>query len=306
MWRIVAAGAVVGGACADLPATKDCQSATDIIFQDELDFNDLQAPRPPLSPIAVGGSSAMIITCPNHGMSFVPVDFPFEARMNGRPGITLGGPRPYDNVVPLIGGADGSNQLEILYDGTVLASTTVTAETVTHAALVPLYVQIPTGQPLAISTQAIDDETIEVRLDGTDRRVIDDTVIVSVAGMQLPVAWQTVDMHGLPVGTWDASIQAGDQPAATFPLTVTNTADAITVLQAPAAVVGGDSYQISFAATFQGNFVVGLLWTYTVDGVTKTGDNTLTGQTNLHSSGTSIAITAAAGGQSISLTLPVQ
>jgi hypothetical protein len=100
-------------------------------------------------------------------------------------------------------------------------------------------------------------------------------------------------------------VTAGDKPAANLDVVVVDHADALAPIQpAPTTIAPNNTAQVCFAATSSGRFIVGLSWTFQVDGVAKAGSLNCVDVSTTKTSGT-VSVMASAGGQQASVSLAV-
>ena len=238
----------------------------------------------------------------------IALDLPYEAKTSGNLGVTVQGTR--GSVVTVQGATSGTNYLRIVDadDGTLFDRKLIGAGAVDKIELLPsTFEHVPFDADLAWAPGTFD---IGVALYGTvgsetDQRLVDDSMTLDLAGAQ-QTHWDTLHATGAQPGTTTLMVTAGDKPPAPIDIVVTDVADSVGPSDAPASLTTNMSAEVCFTATAGTRTIVGLPWTFTVDG--QPGSAGLSPNCadikTTKASGT-VSIEASAGGQSATLVLPV-
>lgn len=268
------------------------------------------------APTAIGGTQIVQLAyAPNGGDLLIALDLPYVTDDEGGSGIKVESTAAA--LVTVRGAGSRQNYLRILdphdlslYDRKQLAGAAVDA-----IALVATDGEtIPAGMPLAWATG---EQTVGIALTGAvqessgpiEERLVDTSMHVALAGASTTrPTWDTVRLSGTAAGSYPLAVTAGDRPASELAVVVVDRADAMTAI-APPTTVGATGTTACFAATRAGRFVVGLDWTFVVDGTTYTRGAADLGRnciavTTTKTTGT-VAVQASAGGQSATLSLAV-
>lgn len=297
-----------GGEC---PAGETCSPAT----PNGLDFvgnklaNEvlLSGPR----ATAVGGTQVVALQYNRGDGVYVALDVPFTADDDGGRGIKVDATT--GSQVTIRGVDSRSNYLRILdEDGLLMDRKELTGAALTTIELVPTdYESIPAGTPIAFAPGS---RKIGVALYGdvqrssgpVSERIIDTSMQVVIDGIRS--SWDTYQINP-SVGTHAISVTAGDKPAANIDLVVVDHADSVVAINPPPSMQPQGTVSVCFQASSGNRYIAGLNWTFNVDGVERTqGEGTLTrncvGVTTTKTSGT-VAVSATAGGQSSSVSIPI-
>ena len=265
-------------------------------------------------PTAVGGTQDIALEYqPAGSRDFVPLDLPYTADDDGGAGIAVdhqSGP-----TVTIRGVRSLSNYLRILdaSDGSLLDRKELTGSALDAITLVPVDPMVALQVPANMQPAwAPGDRTIGVALWGqvqtssgpVEERIVDQSMQLALTGADR-AAWDQLHLAAAVAGTYPITVTAGDHPATTIDLIVADHADSIAQVDVPASIPPGGSAEACFAAVVQGHAIVGLPWTYVVDGVTMTthGDPCFMVQTSKTSC--SVSVEVSAGGQTTTATLAV-
>lgn len=264
------------------------------------------------APTAIGGTQDIELEYDPGDGETIPLDLPYRADDDGGLGVRIDhttGP-----VVTVRGVESRSNYLRILDagDGTLFDRKELTGAAVDSIALVATdYEMIPDGAQLAWATG---DQHIGVALTGAvqestgpaEERIVDTSMQLALDGAEQS-AWDELHLPAAAAGTYSIAVTAGDRPTASVPLVVVDHADAVTALSPPSGIAPNGATMVCFQATAGGRYVVGLTWSYAIDGV-ATNARTLTPNcieaTTTKTSGT-VSVQASAGGQAATVTLAV-
>jgi len=263
---------------------------------------------------AIGGTQQVALQYDRGDGVLIALDLPYTADDDGGAGVKVSATS--GSQVTVLGAGSRSNYLRILdVDGLLMDRKELTGAALDTIELVSGdFESIPAGMQLAFNTGK---RTVGVALRGqvqhssgpVSERIVDTSMSLDLAGAT-KTAWDTLEVASATVGTTPLSVTAGDKPAATIDFVVVDHADAVTPTQpAPSTIPPSGSASVCFQATTSGRYIVGLTWTFTVDGVVKTqGDGTLTRNcvsvTTTKTTGT-VNIQASAGGQSTAMALTV-
>jgi hypothetical protein len=288
----------------ECPAGEACSPAT----PNGLDFvgnalaNEvlLSGPR----PTAIGGTQVVALQYNRGDGVYIALDLPFTADDDGARGIKVDSTS--GSQVTVRGVGDASNYLRILdEDGLLMDRKELEARELTSIEIVPTdYESIPVGTPIAFAPGPRKLGIALYNSGGT--RLIYTSMQVQIEGVR--ASWDTFNTN-TTLGTHTVSVTAGDKPAANIDLVVVDHADSVVAINPPPSMQPNGSTTVCFQASSGNRYIAGLSWSFNVDGVEKTqGDGTLTRNcvtaSTMKSSG-SVAISATAGGQSTSVSIPI-
>ena len=261
------------------------------------------------SPTAIGGTQKIALKYDPGNSGWRYLDLPYKAVTTGELGVQITDQTAA--IVTVTGAASGTNYLRIM-DGNdpslLFDRKLVGAGAIDEIDLVPTSLEVvPDGTPVAWAPGATE---IAVALYGTvgtstHERLVDESMALSLPGSH-QIAWDTLRIEDAVPGTSTLTVTAGDKPPASMDIVVTANADAVAPFDAPTGVAPNTPAEVCFTATTGTRTLLGLLWKFTVDGgpgefglspncvMVKTTKTTGT-----------VSITAAAGGQTATLELPV-
>lgn len=290
-----------GGEC---PAGETCSPAT----PNGLDFvgnalaNEvlLSGPR----PTAIGGTQVIALQYNRGDGVYIALDLPYTADDDGGAAVKVDSTS--GSQVTVRGVGSGKNYLRILdEDGLLMDRKELEARELTSIEIVPTdYESIPAGTPIAFAPGP---RKLGIALyTSSGMRLIDTSMQVQIDGVR--ASWDTFNTN-TQLGTRTVTVTAGDKPAADIDLVVVDTADSVVAINPPPSMQPNGSASVCFQASSGNRYIAGLSWAFNVDGVEKAqGDGTLTRNcvtvSTTKSSG-SVAITATAGGQSTSVSIPI-
>lgn len=255
---------------------------------------------------AIGGTQAVVLDVLQSDRGSHPMDLPYVADDDGAQGI--GVEHVAGNVVTVRGVGIGSNFLRVLdpdralYDRKRLAAAAIAAITLTPTSST---LTIPAGASLAWTTDQTAGAGIGVALSAaSSERLVDDSMQLELEGGER-IEWDQIRLPNAAVGTYSLAVTAGDLPRISLPIVYVDHADAVSPIQAPATVAPDTFFEVCFAPTAAGRFIVGLKWTFDVndDPAMVSESNCVRGMP-VHNA-TAVTIRASAGGQSTTLTIPV-
>lgn len=264
------------------------------------------------APTAVGGTQDVALQYDRGDGILIALDLPYEADDDGGIGVKVD--HTSGSVVTVRGAGSRTNYLRILDadDGTLFDRKELTGAEVDTIALVATdFEMIPDGADLVWATG---DQTIGVALWGqvqegsgpSSERLVDTSMVLDLAGADR-ASWDTLHLANAAAGTYSIGVTAGDKPTAPLDFEVVDQADAVQPIQPPQTIPANGTAQVCFEATNQGRYVVGLTWTYQVDGVTSTQSDLVRNCIDVVTNKTSgtIEVQASAGGQGATVTLAV-
>lgn len=312
---IVPAAACTGGERANsgqCPAGEVCSPKTPngLHFIGNQLADDLNLVGP--SPTAIGGTQDIALQYDRGDGILIALDLPFTADDMGGAGVKI--VSTSGSVVSVSGQGSFTNYLRILdaADGTLFDRKQLTGASLDTIELLPMNLErIPAHAQLAFATGDFD---IAIGLYGqvqesggpTPERIVDSTMSLDLPGAT-KTAWDTLHNAGATVGTRTLTVTAGDKPAAQLDVVVVSAADQVAPLDAPQSLMPNIASDVCFTATAAGRTVVGLPWTFTVDGVSEahaTFAPNCISVTTAKTSGT-VSVVGAAGGQMATLQLNV-
>jgi hypothetical protein len=263
------------------------------------------------SPTAIGGSQEVALQYDRGDGVLIALDLPFTADDDGGAGVHI--TATSGSTVTVTGMGSRSNYLRILdaNDGTLFDRKMLTGAALDTIELAPMnFERVPADAPLAWAAGNID---LAVTLWGqvqessgpTKERLVDSSMTLDLAGAQ-HTAWDSLHLASAAPGTQTLSVTAGDKPAANLDIVVVASADQIVPLDSPDHLQPNIGSDVCFSAESGTRVVVGLPWTFTVDGVAAQAGvvPNCVNVTTTKTSGT-VSIVGSAGGQMATLQLTV-
>ncbi|HUS27416.1 MAG TPA: hypothetical protein VMZ53_02875 [Kofleriaceae bacterium] len=298
-----------GETCSDL-TPKGLQFVGNSLVDDIL----LSGPR----ATAVGGTQVVALQYSRGDGVTVALDLPYTADDDGGNGVKVSAQS--GSQVTMLGAGSRSNYLRILdSDGLLMDRKELTGAALERIELTPTdFESIPNGSELAFAPGK---RKLGVALYGdvqhssgpVSERIVDTSMQLDLAGAQ-KTAWDTLEVANAQIGRSTLTVTAGDKPALNIDFVVVDHADAVAVTEpAPSTIMPSGSQTVCFKATMADvtgpRYIVGLTWTFNVDGQIKTqGDGVLTRNcisvTTTKTTG-SVSVQASAGGQSSTVSLAV-
>jgi len=317
---VTALGACTGGERASsgqCPTGEVCSPATPngLHFIGDIAADEVLGGLAAPAATAIGGTQEIALQYDRGDGVLIALDLPFTADDDGGLGVKTDS--THGSVVTLRGVASRTNYLRIVDPATaeLYDRKEMTGAALDSLALVATdFESVPTDAQLAFAAGNV---SVGVALFGkvqqgsapVTERIVDHSMVISGAG-GTQTKWDTLHVANAQVGTATLAVTAGDKPTANLDLVVVDHADAVQPqATTPANIPPSGSQQFCFEALAGTRFIVGLDWSYTVDGQTVA---TVAGQvlrncisvTTTKTTG-SVAIVARAGGQSASLTATV-
>ncbi len=297
----------------ECPAGETCSDTTPtgLLFVGNALIWDWAASGPRAT--AVGGTQVIALEYERGDGVNVALDIPYTADDDGGLGVNV--ESQSGSQVTVRGAGSRSNYLRILDgDGLLMDRYELTGAALTRMDLVAAdFETIPEGTPIAF---APGERRLGVALYGdvqhssgpVSERIVDTSMQLALAGAER-TAWDTLKIQAT-VGTYALDVTAGDKPMNTLDVVVVDHADTLAMLpEQPTTIMPNESKSVCFEAKTAGRHVIGLDWTFTIDGVVKVQDgdwvnrNCITVSTT-KTTGT-VAVEAAAGGQSAAMSLTV-
>ena len=247
---------------------------------------------------AIGGSQTVDLYA--KALISLPLSFGFGVDAGTSVAATVKGP----HQITLTGVQLGSNYVRITDpdDGTLFDRISVGAAAISRISVGGA--QEPTTEPsLAFTAQS----TLAIELfDKNDRHLIDEAAMISGATITRGNQWDIATFVGaISPGNQTLTVTAGDRPAATLEIRVVAGAEQIAAIAPPAQLFVNESVSVCFRATTGNARVVGLPWTFTLNGVAATDRLTRNcTSVGLAQAGTATVV-ATAGGVSTTLAIPV-
>jgi hypothetical protein len=303
--------ACMGGERADTgqcPAGETCSPATpnglEFVGTELADSSNLVGP----AATAIGGTQEVDLEYnPGTGI-FEQLDLPYQVDDDGGIGVRFD--HQNGSIVTVRGVGSRTNYLRItdtngeLYDRKELAGAKL--DTI---ALVPADGEtVPDGASLVFAAGHVD---VGVGLWGAvqesggpvEERIVDTSLIASLASATQP-SWDQLELANANAGTYSLAVTAGDVATTNLDVTVVDAPDAMISDDPPATILPSGNQLVCFDATNAGRYVVGLSWSYTVDGQAEPGAENCIEVTTAKTSG-SVTVVASAGGQTASAVLTV-
>jgi len=262
---------------------------------------------------AIGGTQTVALEYDRGDGVDVALDMPYIADDDGGLGVSVDGTS--GSQVTVRGMGSRSNYLRILdSDGLLMDRKQLTGAALTSMELVSVdFESIAADRLLAFN---VGERDLGVALYGdvqhssgpVAERLVDTSMHLTLAGATRR-SWDRLSIDFAP-GTYPLSVTAGDKPAATLDVVVVDHADSL-VLRAgePTTIVPNQSRSFCFEALAGARYIVGLTWTFNVDGEIEThGDPSLSRNcisfSTTKTTGT-ISVQASAGGQSATVAVAV-
>ena len=258
---------------------------------------------------AIGGTQHISLDV-DHGGVLVPLDRPFQADDDGALGVSV--VAQDSSSVTIRGEGSRTNYLRILdADGLLMDRKDLTGAALKSIGVLSLEPEVvPLGAEVAFAPGK---RSIGVALygdvqDGSSvvtERIVDSSATLSASG-GTQQAWDHLELANAQVGTTQLSVTAGDKPTAVLDVRIAAEAQHVVAQAADATIPAHGGTDLCFSATVDGRVLVGLAWTFTVDGAPVTGGairNCVYASTTA-ASGT-VTVVANAGGQSATLQVPV-
>jgi hypothetical protein len=262
---------------------------------------------------AIGGTQVVALQYERADGISVALDHAFTADDDGGLGVRVDSTS--GSQVTVRGAGSRKNYLRILdVDGLLMDRKELTGAALERMELVPAaHETLVDGTPISFATGR---RELGVALYGAvqsssgprSERLVDTSMALDLAGAQR-VAWDTLRIDA-PEGTYALAVTAGDRPSNNLDVVVVSAADTLAVIgPAPTTIAPNQSQSICFQAKAGARQIVGLTWTYDVDGATRIqGDNHFNRNcvtvSTTKTTGT-VAIEASAGGRTTAMALTV-
>jgi hypothetical protein len=262
---------------------------------------------------AIGGTQVVALQYERADGVSVALDHAYTADDDGGLGVRV--ESTSGSQVTVRGAGSRKNYLRILdVDGLLMDRKELAGAALERMELVSAdYETVVDGTPLAFGTGR---RELGVALYGAvqtssgprSERIIDTSMTLDLAGAQR-VAWDALRIDAL-AGTYALAVTAGDRPSNTLDVVVVDAADTLAVIApAPTTIAPNQSQSICFQAKAGARQIVGLTWTYDIDGTTRVqGDGhfnrNCVSVSTTKTSGT-VAIEARAGGRTTAMALTV-
>lgn len=254
---------------------------------------------------AIGGTQIVALEYDRGDGIDVALDIPYIADDDGGIGVRV--ESTSGSQVTLRGAGSRSNYLRILdSDGLLMDRKELKAAALSRMELVSAdFETVPADTLIAF---APGERELGIALYGEGERLVDTSMELVLAGAQR-LAWDTLRIDAA-VGTYALDVTAGDKPTNTLDVVVVDHADTVALMTgAPSSIMPNSSQSVCFVAKSAGRAIVGLTWTFIVDGMTKVqGDSHLNRNcvsvSTTKTTGT-VSIEASAGGQSTAMALSV-
>lgn len=297
----------------ECPAGETCSDTTPrgLDFIGNRLINDLLLSGPRAT--AVGGTQVVALEYDRGDGVDVALDIPYTADDDGGLGVKV--ESQSGSQVTIRGVASRKNYLRIVdADGLLMDRKELAGAELERMELVSDdYETISTGTLIAFAPGQRD---LGVALYGdvqhssgpVSERLVDTSMQMTLAG-STPMAWDTLRVDAV-VGTYPLEVVAGDKPANVLDVVVVDGADSLAVMaDAPTTIAANQSRSVCFEAKAQGRHVVGLVWTFDVDGTTKVQGEDAINRNCVNVSTTkttgSVSVQASAGGQTATVSLTV-
>jgi hypothetical protein len=264
------------------------------------------------APTAIGGTQDVALQYDRGDGILIALDLPYMIDDDGGTGVRFD--RQSGSVATVIGAGSRTNYLRVLdaADGTLFDRKQLTGASLDTIELVDAgFERIPLGAQLVWATGTQD---VGIALFGqvqestgpVSERIVDDTMTASLTGAER-TAWDTLHIPNAIAGTSIVTVAAGDKAPAPVDFTVVDHADALDVISPnPLLIPAKGSQEVCFKATSNSRYIVGLAWSFSVEGVAATGSlshNCIVATTQ-KTTGT-VMVQGSAGGQTKTVALNV-
>lgn len=262
------------------------------------------------SPTAIGGSQEVALQYDRGDGILIALDLPFVADDDGGAGVHV--TATSGSVVTITGVASRTNYLRITDpSGALYDRKQLTAASLDTIELLPTTLErVPAHASLAWAPGTFD---LAVGLYGqvqesggpTEERLVDSSMTLALPGAQT-TAWDTLHLSNAQPGTSTLMVTAGDKPPASIDVVVVADADSVVPLDSPDTLMTNVSADVCFSVTSASRTIIGLPWTFTVDGVAKDAsvEPNCVSVTTTKTTGT-VSVVGNAGGKMATLVLTV-
>lgn len=294
----------------ECPAGEVCSDATPrglhfigVSMADELFTGD--------GPVAtaIGGTQDVALEYDRGDGVRIALNLPYEADDDGGLGVSVVGHS--GSVVTVKGARARSNYLRILdaQTGELFDRYSLTGAALKQVRIIGTeFESLPADRPEIVFAPG--DQKIGVALYGdvqessgvVSERIADTSMVLDLPGATRS-SWDSVRIANAQVGTYPLVVTAGDRPAATLPVEIVGTADAISVIGDP-SIPPGSNATVCFQATHNGRYIYGLTWTFHANGMTRVNGksdlvrNCISVSSQGMATGT-VPVMASAGGRSV-------
>jgi hypothetical protein len=255
--------------------------------------------------VALGGTAKVELTCEAFGIP--PFDLPSIATTDS--GLVAS----VDNdgaTLAIHGLQDGTTTVSVKSDdgATTYGSLEVDVEAIGHLALQSEYDDIPPNVDVAFAAQFGTIAAVALAAGDGDVLADDDmTVTFPPGAMVMSYAPGTFDTTSIALGTYTLEVDSGGS-AYTTDFVMVDHADSIALVEPGVTIpADGSPTDIDFAATLDGRFVAGLLWSYGLEGsgVGGANDDMISSSEDTNGDG-AVSISARAGSATTTVSIPIQ
>ena len=247
---------------------------------------------------AIGGSQTVDLY--SKALISLPLSFAFGVDAGTNVAAAVKGP----HLITLTGVKLGSNYVRITDpdDGTLFDRISVGAAPISR--IMVSGAKEPTTDPVVVFT-AQSQLAVEL-FDKENRHLVDESAMISGGTITRGNQWDTASFVGqVAPGDQTITVTAGGRPAANLEVRVVAAVEQVAAIAPPARLYVNESVSVCFRATTGNARVVGLPWTFTLNGVAKTDLLTRNCTSiSLAQPGTATLV-ATAGGVSTTIAVPV-
>ncbi len=265
---------------------------------------------------AIGGTQEVALEYDRGDGVRIALDMPYDTDDDGGLGVTV--VNHSGSVVTVKGARSRSNYLRILdkQTGELFDRYTLTGAAVKQMRIVGTeFESLPSNRPELVF--ATGDQEIGVALVGdvqessgtSSERIVDTSMVLDLPGATR-TSWDSVRLTNAVVGTYPLLVTAGDKPAATLPVEIVASADAVSVIGPQPTIPANSHETVCFQATNNNRYIYGLTWTFHTNGMTRVNGKSdiLRNCISVSSEGMAtgqIPVTAAAGGQTLTVNVVI-
>lgn len=249
---------------------------------------------------AVGGSQSVDLY--SKALISLPLSFAFGIDTGTNVTALAKGP----HAITLTGAKVGSNYIRITDpdDGTLFDRISVGAAALNRIAVVGASEPaLATDNELAFTQQS----ALAIELfDKDNRHLVDEGAVIGGAAITRGSHWDTATLApNLATGTQTISVAAGDKPAANIDIRIVAGADRIAAITPPTQLYVNDAITLCFRASVGNTRVVGMPWTFTLNGAPALSTFVNNCTSVVPSQLGTATVVATAAGMSATLALPV-
>jgi hypothetical protein len=254
---------------------------------------------------AIGGTQEIQLDEEPALAVYTPFDLAYTVDDDGGLGVRFD--HQSQNVVTVSGVASRANYMRIVDPTTneLFDRKMLDAAQIDSISLVPVTADtVPAGMHVAWASGRVD---VGIALSGqvqestgpSEERLVDTSMVATLDGATQR-GWDALELANAAPGSYPLSVTAGNLAPMTIGVDVVDAPDALAAVDPQPTVSEGDD--VCFAATNAGRFVAGLVWSFTINGVTTAGTGNCV-NTDQHLG--NITVSATAGGKTATIEMTI-